>query len=775
MKAKLLFLFSFIVAALCSVAQDNVTDSVDVLHYDLRLDIGNHTAKRIEGSATVTMRVLSEIDAITLEICPSNIDSVWMNGIRVAYSYDTAGRLLHVPFGGDEGDTVQLTVFYRKGQHVMPQGWGGFYFDNNIYYNLGIAIYEYPHNAGKAWFPCRDNFYDRATYTFQITAQAGWKAICTGLLDTVLAHADGSSTWCWNLQRATPTYLVGVAVAPFHIIERYYESHEATYPAIIGFLDHDSTNVWKAFNHMSKVIPFYEQCFGPYRWDRVGYVSTPKGSMEHVGNVAFTTECMASQQDACLATMSHEFAHSWFGNLITCSSSLDMWINEGGASFCEEVAMQALGGTTNTLRGRNYARSNLRNVLMRAHIDDNGFKPVYGQEPAYTYGTTVYKKGATVWHSLRGYMGEELFYSSMKRLFKNHAFKSIDSRQLCDSLSLYSGIDLSGFFAFHVFSPGFVDYEIDSLSSSRSGAMVYIRQKSYGTDSLMQSNRVNVTFFADDLRSLKRQVRFDGEHAAVPVQLPFKPAFAIVDFDDELSKASLGQYAILSETGEKDYGEVFFKANVTQSDTWSWLYVKHHWTSLDANGQPWITKMASRHWTVTGVLPEDKPIDGYFYYSRSGSDGTLDNQFIASGSQLASVRLLYRQDVGHDWQQLPFEYSGSNSYGYFITHNLRAGQYALALVDTTHVGIDVAEVAKHDDVRIYPNPSRGTLTIETSNPGEELRVDAVDMKGDKILSHAAVRSGEQLSTPFPSGIYILYVFRPDGSEIGRSKIQIMNF
>ena len=185
-----LLLFLFLPAA---KSQDNLFDSIDALHYDLRLDIGNSSFKRIEGSATVTMRILRHVDSIALELCPSIIDSVMLNGTICGFSYNSPKRVLKIPFGGNVGDTVTATVFYNKGQHIMPQGWGGFYFDNNIYYNLGIAIYEYPHNVGKAWFPCRDNFYDKSTYHFEITAKPGWKAICTGMPDTMIVNADSSS------------------------------------------------------------------------------------------------------------------------------------------------------------------------------------------------------------------------------------------------------------------------------------------------------------------------------------------------------------------------------------------------------------------------------------------------------------------------------------------------------------------------------------------------------------------------------------------------------
>lgn len=763
----------FFIFACCGFlrAQDNITDSIDVLHYDLRLDIGNHTFKSIEGSASVTMRLLSDVDSIKLELCPSDIDSVWLDGTGVGFVYDEELRIVSVPYEGGLGDTLTMTVFYRKGQYLAPMGWGGFYFDDNIYYNLGIALYEFPHNMGKAWFPCRDNFYDKATYHFEITAKPGWKAICTGMLDTVSRNADGSSTWSWTLDRQTPTYLVGVAVAPFHIIEREYQGQYATYPAMLGFLDHDSVNVWNAYENMSKVIPMFERCFGPYQWDRVGYVSTPKGSMEHVGNIAFTSQCMASSQVTCLATMAHEFAHSWFGNLLTCASSADMWINEGGASFCEEVAIQAIFAESNPLRYRTFANDNLKTVLLQTHVTDNGFKPLYGQSSKYTYGSTVYKKGATVWHSMRGYMGDSIFYASMRRLFERCAFQNIDSWQLRDSLSLYSGIDLTDFFDFHVFKPGFVDYVIDSMSCSHASTAVYVRQKTYGTDSLANGNKVWITFFAEDLRMVKRLVAFNGESTKVVVQLPFTPAFAIVDYDGVLSKASIGQQTSVKQGGQLNMYNALFKSNVTAvaPDAETWIYVSHHWSSPDPDPNPHIILMADHYWTVTGLLPEATEMDGRFRYSSTGEDNTLDNDLLNTGNVFSKLRLMYRRGAGDRWRPVSSSYTGSSTQGYFIDSTLKVGEYTLAFVDDDFVGLEQPSTTS---VRVFPNPSSGKVTISTELPGEPLVVDICDATGHVVRKGISANSGNAFVSGLESGVYLFVVHRLDGRETVKVKVVI---
>lgn len=757
-------------------AQGGAVDSVDVLHYDLHLDIGHAMTNRVSGSADVSARLLREVDSVSLELLGAVVDSVLVDGAVAGYGYD--GRLLQVAVAAAAGDTLRLSVFYNTGQYVGASGWGGFYFDNNIYYNLGIALYNYPHNFGKTWFPCHDNFCDKATYHLDLTAPAGWKAIGSGMRDSVAYHSDGSSTWSWTLAQTVPTYLVGVAAAPFQLLERNYTGLYGTYPALLGFVQHDSARVAAAFGQMEPVIPMFERCFGPYRWERVGYVSTPKGSMEHASNIAFVSACMSMLEEACFSTMAHEFAHAWFGNLITCSESADMWINEGGASFCEEVAIQALhAGTADSLRYKEFADENLYRVLCRAHVDDAGFKPLYGQTPEYTYGTTVYRKGATVWHSLRGYLGDSLFYASMRTLFDRCAFGNLDSRQLRDSLSAISGVDLTDFFAAHVFRPGFYDYDVDSLRQVRGHTMVYLRQKTFGTDTLANGNRVWVTFFSPSRDTAMRLIAFDGERTTATFRLPFEPLFAVVDYGKALSKAAIGGELVLAERGVYELANANFKTNVraVPGDTSGWLYVAHHWTLPDPSANPMFVRMADRYWTVQGALPSGLRLNGQFYYARSGENGSLDNDLFSSSASFDSVALLYRPDNRSEWRIASREHSGSSTQGYFVVQNLHEGQYTLAVVDSSRVAIGRPDAATGPSVRVCPNPLSRTATIITDREGEKLSLDIADMAGRTLRKGVRMRSGEPFKVNLQNGTYLFVVKRVATNETVSVRVVVKNF
>ena len=532
-KSLVLFLALLATASNWAFAQLPSADSIDVLHYNLTIDLGATVQKQMRGVADIQFVLTKPCNAVSFcdTVRPVSLDGTVTRG----FSYDPDERLLRVYVsGGQPGDTHTLSVPYVSNGYVEHYGWGGLHMDNNIYYNLGVAFREYPHAFGRAWFPCRDNMYDKASYSITVTSQPGWRAICSGIRQSETTAPDGTNSSTWTIDQPTPTYLVSISSAPWQVIEREYQGEYGTYPAIIGsIVVHDSATVRHAFDILDDVVPAYERAFGPYRWERIGYITTPMGSMEHVSNIGLVAECAASTDSPCQMTMCHELGHAWFGNLVTCTTVGDMWINEGGASFCEEVAAAAAYGKA---WADDYYQKNLVNVLLNAHLSDDGYRALSGMPERITYGTTTYKKGALVWHSLRGLMGDSLF--TMHRLFSSCAFGNIDAAGLRDSLSLYSGLDLTDFFDFHVFTPGFVDFSLD-LGINGNDHHVTLRQHLKGTDSYPRTSRVPVTFFSAD-RSMRHKewLTVAGPLSELTLSLPFQASFAIVDFDHDLSRVA---------------------------------------------------------------------------------------------------------------------------------------------------------------------------------------------------------------------------------------------
>lgn len=735
-------------------------DSVDVLHYDLTLQIRPAASPHLIGCADLTLHQLTAVPSLQLDLAAATVDSVWVNGQRDLSAHYSSPSLTVGTAGIQTGDTFHITVFYRTNGYVEHSGMGGVHTSDNLIYNLGIALYEYPHILGKAWFPCRDNFTDRATYTLHVTTSAGWTVQCGGIRESVSFDEAGNEHTTWQLTQSIPTYLISFAAAPWHIIERNFAGLDTTYPATLGYLQHDSTAVQRAFDNLDRVLPRFEACFGPYRWGRIGYVSTTMGSMEHTNNICLHTAAMASTEEMAQSTIAHELSHAWFGNLITCSSAADMWFNEGGASFCEEVAMEAIHADDNPLYGREYYLNTLEEVLRTCHLDDGGgYRPLFDQPHRYTYGSTTYKKGALMWHSLRGYLGDSLFYASLRTLFDHNAFTDMNGWQVRDSLAAYSGTPLGHFFDFHVYGSGFVDFIVDSMSYQDGTVTLHLRQRLLGTDSPMQGCRVPITLVGASGERRTVLMTMDDTVASQSFHIAFQPTHALVDCDETTTRACTGGNLSIDHRGMYRQPAAHFNGAVTNcGDSLSWLRVEHHWLPAEGTMPYGVMRTANRYWNIQGNITEGTRVNGVFYYCRETLSGSayphLDYGFYEQTATNDSIRLLYRPDSRSVWQVAEASQGGSLTNGQFSVSGLLPGEYTLAVVDTALLGIATPSSETDFEFVIYPNPTHGNIRID-SRLAEPCIVSICDMTGRTVVNAQQFQS--HLEMTLPKGLYTVRV------------------
>ena len=130
---KLIVLVAAILGGSVSMAQNHFTerDTIDVLHYNICLDMGHHQPQHIQGWSEVTMRLLQPTAQVALGLEAATIDSVQVNGVGVAASavgYDR--HQLRVPVVGvAEGDTLCVKLYY--GSYGWQGSDGGFWCDSD--------------------------------------------------------------------------------------------------------------------------------------------------------------------------------------------------------------------------------------------------------------------------------------------------------------------------------------------------------------------------------------------------------------------------------------------------------------------------------------------------------------------------------------------------------------------------------------------------------------------------------------------------------------------
>ncbi len=106
----------------------------------------------------------------------------------------------------------------------------------------------------------------------------------------------------------------------------------------------------------------------------------------------------------------HELAHQWWGDLVTCGTWKDVWLNESFATYAEALWAEQNGG-------REALRQYMHSALEHFYYGSWQGGPYDPEGQGFNlFDDVVYSKGAWVLHTLRGVIGDSLFFSSARSI-----------------------------------------------------------------------------------------------------------------------------------------------------------------------------------------------------------------------------------------------------------------------------------------------------------------------------------------------------------------------
>ena len=158
---------------------------------------------------------------------------------------------------------------------------------------MGVGLNTQPHSFGKVWYPCIDEFTDKAYYDYYITVKNDKKAVCGGTLMSVNNNGNNTSTYHWKLHAEIPAYTSSVAVGNYVAVKDTFNGITGKIPIQIYVPASDTNHAKASFINLKNILSIFESRFGPYLWERVGYVGVPfnAGAMEHATNISFRFIC----------------------------------------------------------------------------------------------------------------------------------------------------------------------------------------------------------------------------------------------------------------------------------------------------------------------------------------------------------------------------------------------------------------------------------------------------------------------------------------------------
>ena len=677
-------------------------ENFDVTHYEIRLWDFNFSSHTLQGEAFVDITVTAPTDTFVLELKSLTVTDAATESYSVT-DFHQEGDFLTIVIDetANAGETITLDV--RYGGNTFSETWGGVeWWGSNYVYNLGVGFDSQPHNLGKTWFPCVDNFTDKASYTLYITDDNDKKAICGGNLINTFDNGDGTTTWHWETPQEIATYHISFAIGDYQMWEDTYHGIERDIPVQVFAKPAQMNNVPGTFANVKAIAAFYEENFGPYPFNRIGYVSTGKGCMEHTDNIAMAADIINGNttQEEYVA---HELSHMYFGNKVTCSTAGDMWLNEGFAQFCGQFYRVGVYGEDNFQTGMN----NLMKSITNWCNNESNWIPLNNMPLDMTYDSkAIYDRGAVIVNTMMNYMGRENFLNGIRHYLETYSFGDATSEQLRDALTEATGIDMSGFFDTYVFHGGMPHFAAGLGEITQAGdsydVLVRMTYQHKGPSHVGHDNRVEVTFMSAEGQLQTQLVAWDGLEEGVHVNIDFEPIAAVVDYYNHFLDAKLDQ--TMMATAPVNFTVEDLQTKVISVSDSTMVHVEGHFVRPEDDPDiPGLTLSTSHYWEVLRHDFGEAEVLGIFKYSNSTSD---DGDIIHT--QNDSAVLLYRSGITENWHIIPYTQEGSWKLGRFHVDNLQTGQYAIGVLDKTIIS---ANETPEMTPSIFPNPANDQVTI----------------------------------------------------------------
>ena len=763
MKRTLLLILGLMLPMLVMQAQ-TAGEHIDVTHYEIHIndiDFANHT---LAGETFVTFTATDEAQQIVLELKYLEVSAITAEGAEIA-SFTQEGDFLTINLTSPMADGSAATLDIVYSGSTFNESWGGVHWWGTDYvYNLGVGFESQPHNLGKAWFPCVDDFTDKATYDVFVTVTNDKKAICGGSFVETVDNGDGTSTWHWETPQEIATYHISFVVGDFVLWEDVYHGIERDIPIEVYTTPSLSGRVEATFVHIHEIVAFLEENLGPYPFNRIGYISTSKGCMEHTDNIALATSVISGNTDN-EEYLAHELSHMWSGNKVTCATAGDMWLNEGFAQFWGKFYRSGVYGEQVF---QNLMSSLVNTIVTWCNISNNWI-PLNNMPLDMTYdGDAVYDRGAVIVNTMMNYMGRENFLAAMRAYFEQYAYQTATSEQLRDALTQYSGIDMNGFFDTYVFASGMPHYYASILTVTPMGdqyeVVLDMRYQHIGDSHIGQDNVYELTFIGPDFQLATEKVNWDGLNAQVTVILDFEPIGVVGDMNNGWLDGKTQYNMMLKTLSQQNFAH--FRAEATSLTDSVFVAVENHLIEPYDNPLiPYLNISTKHFWTINRYDFGEAEVKGMFDYSRS-----TDSDIIQT--QNDSATLVYRRNATEPWHEIAHSFYPGSIWrqGRFIIDELQSGEYAIAAWDKEALGLEET-VAPEKKTKLYPNPTQGQVRMSWNGAFDgQIRIIGVDGKELKRIGFSQVESVDFSTADLPQGCHTVMCVDKEGRVLSVEKL-----
>jgi aminopeptidase N len=502
---------------------------VDVLHIKLEVSF-DLAGKAVRGTATHTVSPLTDgLDHLVLDCVELTVEGVTDGKGRVL-PFDWDGEKLTIAFPKPlgAGHPIEVSVRY----HGTPRS--GLYFTgpSEAYPETALQVWSQGQDEdSRHWFPCFDYPNEKATSETLVTVPESWTVVGNGALVGVTSdRRRGTKTWHHRMEVPHVSYLLSIACGEFAKIEDSWRGTPVQYFVKPG----QEKQARRAFSLTPDMIEHFSETFGyayPYpKYSQVVVEDFIFGGMENISATTLIDRCLMDERASLdyepQDLISHELAHQWFGDLVTCKDWSHAWLNEGFATFCEVVYREHWRG------GEDAGYHRLQQMQSYFERDRSERRPIVTKAytlPMELFDQHIYEKGGLVLHMLRHVLGDGPFWASVRAYLHEYAGRNVQTEDLIGVINRVTGKNLEWFFDQWVFGAGFPEFEVSYAWDEKHKTATLTVDQKQKVDERTPVFRTPVTVRFHGRRPVEEGIVVSQAHQLFSFRLEEKPAFASFD------------------------------------------------------------------------------------------------------------------------------------------------------------------------------------------------------------------------------------------------------
>ena len=423
----------------------------------LQFDLVEH---KVLGDVTHTLAILREGTArLAFDSVGLTIRSVTVNAQEAKFETTAAQLLVPLPAAAHAGEKFTVEIRYegkpKKGLYfILPdknypsrpkQIWTQGESEDTRYY---LPTYDYPN--------------DRLTTEMIVTVPGDWLTVSNGKLVSVRDAGKGQKTWRWVESVPSSTYLITLVAGELDEVKETWHGMPVTYYAPRGQGERLAVN----YSRTPAMLDLFSKKLGvDYPWEKYAQAMVDDFVAGGMENSSATTNTSSSLVHPKLAPeyatgednlISHELAHQWFGDLVTCKDWGNVWLNEGFATFFEYLWTESHYGKEQA----DYERwSNARGWFSQPNLF---VRPIvrYDFSDSSEFDGNAYGKGGWVLYMLRQQIGEEAFFRGMKHYLEANRGKNVVTADFARAVEEATSENIDQFLAQWVYGAGAPQFDL---------------------------------------------------------------------------------------------------------------------------------------------------------------------------------------------------------------------------------------------------------------------------------------------------------------------------